>query len=135
MPILPNSHQFNFPLKEFNSDKLPPQSQVIPAALEFVKQIKVNWTKTKVYPHDVHTYTNRQENDFWMARVSYHKDVTFEQFRKGILENHTVNEIQYIPLLDSVRTHEDEPAVIPASHPEGWKGKMDLHKVNIWYCF
>lgn len=122
MHIQPNSHGFNFPLKEFDASQLPPQSQVIPAALEFVKQIKVNWNKTKVYPSDVHTYTNRQDSDFWMARVSYHRDVTFEQFREGILENHTKNEVEYIPLLNSFRTHEDEPDVIPQDHEEGWKG-------------
>lgn len=123
MTILPNSHGFNFPLKDFGSEELPSKSKIIPAALEFVKQIKVSWTKTKLFPHEVHTYTNRQGDDFWMARVSYHTDVTFEQFRKGIFENHTENEIKYIPLLDSARSHDDEPEVIPEAHGEGWKGK------------
>lgn len=114
--------KYNFSLEPVADKDLPSKSQVVPSALEFAKQIKVSWTKTKVYPSDVHTYTNRQKNDFWMARVSYHRDVTFEQFKEGILENHTVNEVKYIPLLDSFRTHEDDPQQIPQDHAEGWKG-------------
>ncbi|CDO53990.1 hypothetical protein DV495_001428 [Geotrichum candidum] len=121
MTILRNTHGFDFPLKDFSAAELPPKAQIIAAAHEFVTQIKIDWTKTKVYPHDVHTYTTRQGNDFWMSRISYHTDVTFDQFKSAILEDHTRNEVKYIPLLDSARDHEDEPDVIPEDHPDGWK--------------
>lgn len=131
--------------KDLTAADLPSQQAAVQAALELVKQVKIQWTKSKQY-HDqgqvVHTYNTRRANDFWMARVSHHPafkgsshrgkghhhhvlnddDITFDVFKKYVLENHTQNELQYIPLLDAYRSHTDEPDIIPPDSPEGWQG-------------
>lgn len=150
--------------KDFTAADLPTQQQAVQAALEFVKQVKIRWNKSKQYHEQgqvVHTYNTRNGNDFWMARVSHHPafkaggdqggaaaakqqhhglrgnnnhsnkgshvvsdtDITFDVFRQYVLEDHTENELKYIPLLDSYRTHKDEPSVIPEDTAEGWKGE------------
>lgn len=130
---------------EYNREDLPSSTYAIQSAIDFVKQVKINWTKGQMFQEKgqvVHTYNTRVDHDFWMARVSHHpafndtkqnnnvksngllddRKITFDVFKRYILENHTANEVKYIPLLESFRTHEDEPSLIPKDSEDGWKG-------------
>lgn len=129
---MPGSVHFSFKT-EFDIDTLPATHTVVQAATEFLKEIKIEWPKGKQFAKEgmvVHTFNCRKGDDFWMARISHHrppgvigdeKGIAFEVFKKYILENHIQNEMHYNPLLESYRTHEDEPKVIPKNVNE-WKG-------------
>ncbi|KAA8914920.1 hypothetical protein TRICI_002803 [Trichomonascus ciferrii] len=98
--------EFTFELKEYKEEEVPSGEVAAQTALEFTSKIQTEWTKGKDYPKDgctVKTYNTRLGGDFWMARVSRHGDVGFDAFKKGIFENHTENEVEYIPLLDSFK--------------------------------
>lgn len=130
---------------DYTRENLPPSTYAVQSAIDFVKQVKINWTKGRMFQERgqvVHTFNTRVGSDFWMARVSHHpafKDakhnknakstdilddskITFDVFKRFILEKHTENEVKYIPLLESFRTHEDEPSLIPEDSEDGWKG-------------
>ncbi|ANB15563.1 hypothetical protein AWJ20_3191 [Sugiyamaella lignohabitans] len=105
---------FSFELREFSEAELPNSTVAVQTALNFMSQVKSAWTKGKFYSDgQVQTYHHTASNgDFWMARESNHKDVSFEEFRSAILLNHTENEVKYIPLLDSFKRLE------PVTSPE-----------------
>jgi hypothetical protein len=95
---------FLFRLKEHTENDVPDSSLAVKSALEFVNSIHSKWTKGKFYSHGgVQTYHSRINGDFWMARASKHTDVSFDSFKRGLLENHTDNEVKYIPLLESFK--------------------------------
>lgn len=118
---------------EYDAQSLPSAQEAIQAASEFIKDVKIQWTKGKQYQAKgqvVHTYNTRKGIDFWMSRVSHHpsssklandQDITFEVFQKYLLYDHTTNEREYVELLESFRTNESDSR-IPASTAEGWKG-------------
>lgn len=96
---------FKYTLREHKDTDVPLPSEAVDSALQFMNTMGT-WKKGKTYTpqgQTVETFHQRIDGDFWMARVSRHKDVTFEQFKEGILENHTEKEVQYIPLLDSFK--------------------------------
>lgn len=100
------SEKLLFRQKDFNAADLPSPETVIPQALDFMTRVTTEWKEGKTYKTDagpVRTFHNKNGNDYWMARYSAHTDVTYEEFRSGIFENHTKNELGYIELLDSYR--------------------------------
>lgn len=117
---------------EYDAGKLPGAQETIQAAIELVNEIKPKWSKGKTF-HErgevVKTFNTRKGGDFWMARLSNHptdtKDsVSFEEFKKYILFDHAEYEVKYIPLLESCRSHKDEPDVIPKKDDQGWEGEF-----------
>lgn len=121
---------------EYDPKTLPDAQAIAQAAAELVNEIRSSWSKGKTFHEQgqvVHTFNTRKGADFWMARVSSHSPtdstpavaetgITFEVFKEYILRNHTKNEVEYIPLLESFRTHSDEPDVIPEAFKD-WEGE------------
>lgn len=102
--------EFEYKLSEYKEEDIPSTEIAVSKALELAKTIQTDWTKGKQYQKGneiIDTFTTDINGDFWMARVSKHKDVSFESFRKGIYENHTEQEVEYIPLLDSYKILQD----------------------------
>lgn len=117
---------FPFKLKAHADSEVPNWKEAAQAALDFASPIQTTWKKGKYYDHiKVQTYNTRIDGDFWMCRVSKHSDVPFEWFEKGILANHTENEVKYIPLLDSYRPVNDFSA---KDNLERWYGAIVHYK-------
>lgn len=115
-----------FRLKAYTQEDVPTTSEAAKAALELAEDIRKSWSKGKLYKFpeaDVQTYNKRIEGDFWMSRVSRHKDIDYDTFRKWIFENHTENEVKYIPLLDSFKLLED-----PVEGHPGWRSILVHYK-------
>lgn len=88
-------------LKEYTESQLPAASEAISQGLDFCSKIEQDWNTAKRYD-DVQTYNYwDNENQFWAARISRHADLTYSQMLETIMHNHTENEAQYIPLIDS----------------------------------
>lgn len=133
---------FEFNLKKHSKEELPTAIEAGNSAIEFATEIKNSWTKGKTYYKEngveVNTFnTKSKSGDFWMARVSNHSDVSFEKFKKYILENHTENEVEYIPLLDSFRETDE------LENLENWRGIrvhykfpkfFDDREMTVWIC-
>ncbi|CAN6646098.1 hypothetical protein TRVA0_021S01640 [Trichomonascus vanleenenianus] len=116
---------FQFRLKNIAEAALPTVSEAAASALKLKDEIFTSWTKGKKHTprgQAVDTYHTRIEGDFWMARYSKHKDVSFDQFKRGIFDNHTENEVKYIPLL-----HSFKELKAPESDP-GWRGILVRYK-------
>lgn len=80
----------------------------------------------------IHLYTrnDNQEGDYWVCRQSTHQDAavtgsaSWEEFRSGLRENHSENEMDYTPSVTSVVKLVEWPSEVDV---EGGWGKVDVH--------
>jgi hypothetical protein len=104
---------------EYSVDEVPPADRVMASAVDFMSRIRKEWKEGKTHKTSVgpvRTFHTKDGRDFWMARYSTHSDVTYEEFRQSIFENHTKNELEYIELLSDYRPVEAPESVAPWQH-------------------
>lgn len=91
-----------YELKEYSQNELPESDAAIQKGLEFALSIESSWPKSKEID-GTQTYLEWIDNQFWAARVSYHDDITYEEFKNTVLHNHTENEAEYIGMVDNYK--------------------------------
>ncbi|CUA69296.1 hypothetical protein RSOLAG22IIIB_08422 [Rhizoctonia solani] len=83
--------------------ELPDIQAVLAEAKDLIHDIP-NWTKGKTY-HDVRTHKKPMPGPAWHSRTSVHEssDGTFEEFWNCLGVNHSLNEKDYVPEVNSAR--------------------------------
>lgn len=90
-----------YKLRGYSPDEVPLKEEALRRGLEFSDKIEKTWKEGPVYYNIIQTYTTWQGKDFWAARVSYNPDLSYEDMKATVLENHTAHEAQYIDLIHS----------------------------------
>lgn len=100
---------FEFALRNYSSEDLPTNEAVIAAARNLVEQVRTSWPEGKEYTgkYNVKTFKDHRDGRLWVARLSQHPDLSFELFKKGLLEQHAESDLHYIPMLDNYKEVEE----------------------------
>ncbi|KAK9456855.1 hypothetical protein V1511DRAFT_515505 [Dipodascopsis uninucleata] len=107
-------NHYKFSLRSHRAEDLPSSDDIIQSARIIVDNVTNSWTRSRYFSENkVTTYKTLLNGETWFARVSEHSE-SYDMFRKGIFENHSINELSYIPLLKDIRFVDGAPS--------GWQG-------------
>ncbi|ODV88564.1 hypothetical protein CANCADRAFT_124595 [Tortispora caseinolytica NRRL Y-17796] len=89
-----------FVFREYSADQLPEPAAITEKCKKFIGDVQ-KWDKWKRYG-PVQTHMRMFGDEYWFARYSTHVE-PLSHF-KGLLEDHTKHEVEYIPTANSYRT-------------------------------
>ena len=103
-----------------------PSEETIPDIVDAARELideTYHWDFKKNFNGDVDVYKRPVGDSAWFCRKSLHRDISYEQFRSGLLLNHSSQEREYIPNLQAANRIEQMP------HLEGKRTAVDQVKM------